>query len=44
MARQEIMSLVTVREDLMGKLEDAYTKIKSLQNVVVILGHQVGDE
>jgi transposase-like protein len=43
-ARAEIASLTFIREELMGKLEDAYTKIRSLQSVIVILGHQVGDE
>lgn len=43
-ARSQIASLTFVREELMSKLEDAHTKIKALQSVIVILGHQVGDE
>jgi transposase-like protein len=43
-ARQEIMSLIHVRDDLLARLEDAHIKIKSLQNVVIVLGHQAGDE
>lgn len=31
-------------QELEGQLKDAKTKIKALQNVVVLLGHQVGDE
>ena len=43
-ARSQIASLTFVREELMSKLEDAHTKIRALQSVIVILGHQVGDE
>jgi transposase-like protein len=43
-ARNEITSLLSVRDELIGQLEDAHTKIRALQNVIVILGHQVGDE
>ncbi|QIG66765.1 hypothetical protein EVB27_095 [Rhizobium phage RHph_TM16] len=32
-----------VIRELEGKLRDAQTKISSLQNVIYILGHQVGD-
>lgn len=42
--RAEITSLMFVRDELMAKLGDARTKIQALQNVVVVLGHQVGDE
>jgi transposase-like protein len=43
-ARAEISSLLFVRDELLGKLEDAQTKIEALQNVVVVLGYQIGDK
>jgi transposase-like protein len=42
-ARAEVLALLSVRDELLAKLEDAHTKIDSLQNVVIVLGHQVGD-
>jgi transposase-like protein len=42
-ARAEIMALMAVRDELMGKLEDAETKVRSLMNVIILCGHQIGD-
>lgn len=42
--RSQILALTHVRDELMAKLENVQTKYESLQNVIVILGHQVGDE
>lgn len=43
-ARGEVMALRSVNEELMEKLEDANLKVRSLLNVVINLGHQIGDE
>jgi hypothetical protein len=41
---QQISSLTYQRDELIQKLEDANLKIKSLMNVLVLCGHQIGDE
>lgn len=42
-ALAQIEALTVQRDELMGKLEDAEVKIKSLVNIIVLAGHQIGD-
>ncbi|QIG76930.1 putative terminase small subunit protein [Rhizobium phage RHph_Y1_11] len=42
--QQQIEALTHERDDLAGKLSNANIKITSLQNVIVLLGHQVGED
>jgi hypothetical protein len=40
----QIAALTYQRDELMQKLEDANLKVKSLMNLLILAGHQIGDE